>query len=92
VENRSLKDGKQLLGAQYQNGTYGAAVTHLHLVCFAYALLTHIAIKREGAKGKKKKRKVAAPPSIAQLQNEFRRIVWAIYPNTYESCLLEMRS
>jgi len=41
-----------------------AAVTHLHLVCFAYALLTHVAISREGAKGN------------SELQNKVRRIVW----------------
>jgi len=43
-----FKDGKQLLGlGQYQNASLEAAVTHLHLVCFAYALLTHVAITRE---------------------------------------------
>ena len=69
-----FKDSKQLLGlGQYQNGSYEAAVTHLHLVCFAYALLTHIAIIREGAKGK---RKQTAKLSTADLQNEARRIVW----------------
>jgi len=69
-----FKDAKQLLGlGQYQNGSYRAAVTHLHLVCFAYALLTHIAIKREGAKGK---RKSAHHLSTGELQNELRRIVW----------------
>lgn len=69
-----FKDGKQLLGlGQYQNVSYEAAVTHLHLVCFAYALLTHIAILREGEKGK---RKPAVRLSTADLQNEARRIVW----------------
>jgi len=69
-----FKDAKQLLGlGQYQNGAYRAAVTHLHLVCFAYALLTHIAIEREGAQGK---RKNAARLSTGDLQNELRRIVW----------------
>ena len=69
-----FKDGKQLLGlGQYQNVSYEAAVTHLHLVCFAYALLTHIAIAREGEKGK---RKSNAKLSTADLQNEARRIVW----------------
>ena len=69
-----FKDGKQLLGlGQYQNVSYEAAVTHLHLVCFAYALLTHIAIMREGEKGK---RKSNAKLSTADLQNEARRIVW----------------
>ncbi len=48
-------------------------ITHLHLVCFAYALLTHIAIDREGAKAK---RKNAARLSTRDLQNELRRIVW----------------
>ncbi|MHC4640529.1 MAG: transposase [Planctomycetota bacterium] len=69
-----FKDGKQLLGlGQYQNVAYEAAVTHLHLVCLAYALLTHVAITREGAQGKQR------PParlSTAGLQNEVRRIVW----------------
>jgi len=70
-----FKDGKQVLGlGQYQNGTYRAAVIHLHLVCFAYALLTHIAIEREGAKGKRKNKPAAL--STGKLQNELRRIVW----------------
>lgn len=69
-----FKDGKQSLGlGQYQNLSLEAAVTHLHLVCMAYALLTHIAIQREDAKGK---RKAAAPLSTAELQNELRRLVW----------------
>jgi len=69
-----FKDTKQLLGlGQYQNVSFEAAVTHLHLVCFAYALLTHIAIQSESAKGK---RKTVVPMSTADLQNEARRIVW----------------
>jgi len=69
-----FKDSKQLLGlGQYQNVSYEAAVTHLHLVCFAYALLTHVAISREGAQGKQKS---IARLSTAGLQNEVRRIVW----------------
>jgi len=69
-----FKDGKQLLGlGQYQNVSYEAAVTHLHLVCFAYALLTHVAITREGAQGKQKS---TARLSTADLQNEVRRMVW----------------
>ena len=69
-----FKDSKQLLGlGQYQNGSVVAAVTHLHLVCFAYALLTHVAMQGEGAKGK---RKTTARLSSADLQNEVRRIVW----------------
>jgi SRSO17 transposase len=69
-----FKDSKQLLGlGQYQNLSYEAAVTHLHLVCFAYALLTHIAIDGESAKRKSKN---AVRPSTADLQNELRRIIW----------------
>lgn len=69
-----FKDGKQLLGlGQYQNVSLEAAVTHLHLICFAYALLTHIAITREGAQAKYRTK---ARPSTADLQNEVRRIVW----------------
>ncbi len=68
-----FKNGKQLPGlGQYQNVSVEAAVTHLHLVCFAYALLTHIAIG-ECAKAK---RKPAVKLSTADLQNEARRIVW----------------
>lgn len=70
-----FKDSKQLLGlGQYQNLSYEAVVTHLHLVCFAYALLTHVAIEGEGAHGQ---RTVTANKlSTADLQNEVRRIVW----------------
>ena len=68
-----FKDGKQIPGlGQYQNVSVEAAVTHLHLVCFAYALLTHIAIG-ESAKAKCKS---AVRLSTADLQNEARRIVW----------------
>lgn len=71
-----FKDSKQLLGlGQYQNGSYQAAVIHLHLVCFARALLTHLAIEREGAKGKAKRRR-AAQTSCGELQNALREIVW----------------
>jgi SRSO17 transposase len=69
-----FKDVKQHLGfGQYQNGSYRAAVTHLHLVCFAYALLTHLRI--EGAQGKPKKGH-AASMSTSEAQNELRRLVW----------------
>jgi hypothetical protein len=69
-----FKDGKHLLGlGQYQNLSIGAAVTHLHLVCMAYALLIHIAIEGECAQGERTRyRKL----STADLQNELRRIVW----------------
>jgi IS4 transposase len=71
-----FKETKQHLGlGQYQNGAYHAAVIHLHLVCFAYALLTHIAITGRCAQGTQQL-KSAARLSTAQLQNELRRIVW----------------
>lgn len=71
------KDAKSLLGlGQYQNGSYRAAVTHLHLVCFAYALLTHLALQADGAQGRGKKKKRRERPTTSQLQNELRRIVW----------------
>ncbi len=70
-----FKDGKQSLGlGQYQNLSLEAAVNHLHLVCLAYALLTHIAITDGGrAQGRQNGR---IHLSIPDLQNEVRRIVW----------------
>jgi hypothetical protein len=69
-----FKDSKQLLGlGRYQNRSYKAAVTHLHLVCFAYALLTHIAINGICEKTKKNEK---AYGSMKNLQNILRRIIW----------------
>jgi SRSO17 transposase len=57
-----FKDGKQLLGlGQYQNISLEAAITHLHLVCFAQALLTHLAIERHGAQGANNPRRLSCP-------------------------------
>jgi SRSO17 transposase len=71
-----FKDCKQLLGlGQYQNRTYHAAVTHLHLVCFAYALLTHLRIMRPGAQGQRKHDK-AADWSTAAAQEQLRGLIW----------------
>jgi len=70
-----FKDGKQLLGlGQYQNLSLEAAVNHLHLVCLAYALLTHIAIM--DGKSAQGRQKGHARLSTADLQNEVRRMVW----------------
>lgn len=70
-----FKDVKGLLGlGQYQNGSYQAAVIHLHLICFAYALLTHLKLNRKGEKGKSKK--LSAHISTATLQNQLRHILW----------------
>jgi SRSO17 transposase len=71
-----LQDVKQLLGlGQYQNRSYGAAVTHLHLVCFAYALLTHLRIERTGAQGQRTRHK-AANLSTATAQDHLRSLLW----------------
>ncbi|HSF29870.1 MAG TPA: hypothetical protein VLK82_05280 [Candidatus Tectomicrobia bacterium] len=71
-----VKDLKQLLGlGQYQNRPYRAAVTHLHLVCFAYALLPHLRLARSGAQGQGKRDK-AADRSTATAQDQLRRLVW----------------
>jgi Transposase DDE domain len=71
-----VKDVKQLLGlGQYQNRSYRAAVTHLHLVCFAYALLTHRRIERTGAQGQRTRRK-AADLSTPAAQDQLRSLVW----------------
>jgi SRSO17 transposase len=73
-----FKESKQQLGlGQYQNRFYRAAVTHLHLVCFSYALLTHMQIM-QCAKGKRKKEKVVndSKMSTASMQNELRLLVW----------------
>ena len=71
-----FKDSKQLLGlGHYQNRPYRAAVTHLHLVCFAYALLTHLRIERHGAQGQRAHRK-AADMSVATAQEALRCVLW----------------
>jgi Transposase DDE domain len=71
-----VKDAKQLLGlGQYQNRPYWAAVIHLHLVCFAYALLTHLRIERPGAQGQWT-RKRAAEGSTAAAQDQLRTLLW----------------
>jgi SRSO17 transposase len=71
-----FKDSKQLLGlGQYQNRPYWAAVTHLHLVCFAYALLTHLRIERYGAPGQRTRKK-AAELSTAAAQDQLRGLLW----------------
>lgn len=69
-----FKDCKQHLGlGQYQNLRLEAAETHLHLVCFAYALLTHLAIE-SSAKAKSKTR--TASHTIGRLQTNLRRLIF----------------
>lgn len=71
-----LQDTKQLLGlGHYQNRAYRAAVIHLPLVCFAYALLPHRRIARDGAQGQRT-RKQAADLSTAAAPDQLRGVVW----------------
>jgi hypothetical protein len=71
-----LKDMKQLLGlGHYQNRPYWAAVTHLPLVCCAYALLTPLRIERQGAQGHRTHPKIA-DLSTATAQEQLRRLLW----------------
>jgi hypothetical protein len=71
-----MKDTKPLLGLGHsQNRSYWAAVTHLHLVCFAYALLTHLRIERHGAQGRQTHAK-AADLSTATAQDQLRGLLW----------------
>jgi len=74
-----FKDAKQRLGlGQYQNGSLRAAVNHTALVCFAYALLTHLACRRRrrahGAQGERKTTAArGASLTIGSMQNDLRR-------------------
>jgi hypothetical protein len=71
-----LQDVKPLLGLGHdQNRSDWAAVTHLHLVGFAYALLTHLRIERTGAHGQRTRHK-AAELSTATAQDQLRRLLW----------------
>jgi SRSO17 transposase len=72
-----FKDGKQRLGlGQYQNGSMRADVNHTYLVCFAYALLTHLSRRgrEHGEKGKARSRAAQrASLSVGSMQNALRR-------------------
>jgi hypothetical protein len=70
------KDTQQLLGLGHdQNRSYWAAVTPLHRVCFADALLTHRRIERYGAQGQRTRAK-AAELSTATAQDQLRGLLW----------------
>jgi hypothetical protein len=71
-----VQDVKPRLGlGQYQHRSYGAAVTHRHLVCFAYALLTYLRLHQAGAQGHRTYDK-AADLSTATAQDQLRRLLW----------------
>ena len=71
-----MKDVKPWLGrGHYQHRSYWAAVTHRHLVCFAYALLPHLRLERTGAQGQRTRHK-AADLSTAAAQDQLRSLLW----------------
>jgi hypothetical protein len=71
-----VKDVKPLLGlGQSQHRSSSAAVTHLHRVGFADALLTHLRLERIGAQGQRTRHK-AAGISTAAAQDQLRRLLW----------------
>jgi hypothetical protein len=71
-----VKDVKLLLGlGQYQNRSHWAAVTHLHLVCFAYTLLAYLRIQAAGAQGQRKPDNAADLPTAAA-EELLRSLLW----------------
>jgi hypothetical protein len=46
---------------------FHTAVIHLHLVCFSYALLTHLSLKRHGAQAQCADVPATAPGRLARL-------------------------
>jgi hypothetical protein len=71
-----LKDAKLLLGlGHYQHRSSRAAVIPRHLVCFAYALLTHLRVTRHGAQGQRI-RETAAGRSVGAAQEALRCLIW----------------
>src|SRR5262245_25869690 len=73
---KAVNLSKQLLGlGHYQHRSYGAAVTHLHLVCLAYALLTPLRLARHGAQGQRIRHN-AANWSTAAVQDHLRGLIW----------------
>jgi SRSO17 transposase len=85
-----FQDSKPLLGLGHdQNRSYGAAVIHLHLVCCASALLTHLRIARPGAQGQRPRHK-AAEVSTSMVQNQLRGRLWdALLTYLQENCHAE---
>jgi hypothetical protein len=75
VEQFFKDSTQQLRLGQYRNRPYWAAVTHLHPVCIAHALLTLLRIEREGAQGQQTRKK-AAELSTAAAQDQLRGLLW----------------
>jgi len=72
-----IKDEKQHLGlGDYRVKRYRAVVRHLHLVDCAYACLTHLGLKTQGAQGQNKSKNVLRLEPISKLKDRMRRIAW----------------
>ena len=72
-----IKDEKQQLGlGDYRVLRYRAVVRHLHLVDLAYACLTHLGLKAQGAQGHRKNANVLRLPPISQLKTRMRQAAW----------------
>ena len=70
-----FKETKQYLGlGDYQNLSYQSAVRHLHLVCIAYVLLTHMG-SAPCAQGKPSQPRLCVSPRVTELQTHLRRVV-----------------
>ena len=70
-----FKETKQHLGlGEYQNLSYESAVKHLHLVCIACLLLTHMG-SATCAQGKIQEDRLCVSPRITQLQAHLRSLV-----------------
>ena len=71
-----IKDEKQHLGlGDYRVLRYEAVTRHLHLVDCAYGCLTRLALDGASEKGVKQP-KVLCLPSISQLKDRMRQVVW----------------
>ena len=74
---RLIKDEKQPLGlGAYRGLRYRAVVRHLHLVDVAYACLTHLGLKTQGAQGSSKRQRVRRLPPIRRLKADLPRAPW----------------
>ncbi len=72
-----IKDEKQHLGlGDYRVKRYRAVVRHLHLVDYAYACLTHLGLKAQGAQGQNKSKKGLRLEPISKLKDRMNRMVW----------------
>jgi SRSO17 transposase len=72
-----FKMSKQELGlGDYQVLRYRGVVRYLHLVMFAYLLLTHLGLDEPDAKAAIEQRGELRLPSVPQLQQLLRRLLW----------------